>query len=116
MSDDPPSDRRHEPRVHSLNLVNVAQLNLDQDFANITVGRTIDLSRGGIRLDLHTPLPLRSTVKLTIALDGKLVEVEGTVCHLEVLDERRCSMGIAFDQLSGEAQAVIDAHLKHTAS
>ena len=116
MSDDTPSDRRQEPRVQSLNLVNVAQLNLDQDFANLTVGRTMDLSRGGIRLELHTPLPLRSTVRLTIALDGKLVEVEGTVCHLEVIDEHRCSMGIAFDHLNADAQSSIDRHVRHTAT
>jgi hypothetical protein len=109
------NDRRHEPRIHSMNLVNVAQFDPDGFFAELGMGRTLDLSRGGLRLELTQPLPLRTLVSLSLVLDGSVADVEGEVVYLEVLDEARCAMGIRFTEVSSGTQTILDRHIEEHA-
>ena len=102
-------DRRIAPRIKKLNLVQVSRFDEDGFRADLATGRTLDISRGGMRLELHHPLPLRSVVGLTLALVGELIDVSGTVVHLEVLDSERCAMGIRFTDLDEAAGDLIDA-------
>jgi hypothetical protein len=105
-------ERRREPRIQSVNLVSVAQFDEEGFYADLGVGRTLDISRHGVRVELAHPLPLRSLVSLSISLGGELVEIEGTVCHLEVLGEDMCSMGIRFTGLTPEANDSIHRYLQ----
>jgi c-di-GMP-binding flagellar brake protein YcgR len=92
-------------------LVQISRFDEEGFRADLATGRTLDISPGGVRLELYHPLPLRSTLTLTLALNNQLIEVTGTVVHLEVLDADRCAMGVEFSDLSDEARRVIDAHV-----
>ena len=105
-----PTHRAH-PRIKSLNLVQISRFDEEGFRADLATGRTLDISRGGMRLELHHHLPLRSVVGLTLALDNEIVEVRGRVVHLEEIDEERCAMGIQFVDLSAEARAMFDRYL-----
>jgi c-di-GMP-binding flagellar brake protein YcgR len=102
---------RAHPRIKALNLVQISRFDEEGFRADLATGRTLDLSRGGMRLELYHHLPLRSVVGLTLALDNDIVEVRGKVVHLEEIDEERCAMGIQFLDLSAEARALIDRYL-----
>lgn len=110
-----PTHRAH-PRVKALNLVQISRFDEEGFRADLATGRTLDLSRGGMRLELHHHLPLRSIVGLTLALDNEIVEVRGRVVHLEEIDDERCAMGIQFEALSGEARAMFDRYLAQAGS
>jgi hypothetical protein len=114
MSESKPSDRRKEPRVHSLNLVNVEEFAGPAYSAEVQVGRTLDLSIHGVRVELTHPLPLRAIVTLQLALDGELIEVGGRVRHLEALEDGLCSVGVELLRLSADAKALIENYLEHT--
>jgi len=106
MARDKP-DRRRDLRVTSLNLVQVDQSENELQ-TNLTVGRTLNISRGGLRLELQETLPLRSLVGLTLALGEHIIEVTGRVRYLNKLDDGTCAMGIQFVDLTAEQQALID--------
>ncbi|MCG8459875.1 MAG: hypothetical protein MI919_26645, partial [Holophagales bacterium] len=59
------------------------------------------------RLELHHPLHLRSEVRLDLVLGDQIVNVDGTVGYLEVVDDPVCCMGIAFRNLDGRAKMLI---------
>ena len=105
-----PANRAH-PRIKALNLVQISRFDEEGFRADLATGRTLDISRGGMRLELHHHLPLRSVVGLTLALDNEIVEVRGKVVHLEEIDDERCAMGIQFMDLSAEADALFDRYL-----
>lgn len=105
------NNRRSVPRVRSVNLVSVAQFDEQGFRSDLSVGRTLDLSPRGVRVELNRALPLRSAVRLSLALGDEIVEIEGTVCHLEVLDDRKCSMGLRFERLGASDAAKIEAFL-----
>jgi hypothetical protein len=104
-------NRRSVARVRSLNLVSVAQFDEQGFRSDLAVGRTLDISSQGVRVELNRALPLRSTVRLSLALGHSIIEIEGTVCHLEVLDDRKCSMGLQFERISDEDLERIEAYL-----
>ena len=105
-------ERRSQPRLEKLSLVQVGRFDEDGARLDLTAGRTLDISSGGVRLELYHALPLRSTVRLTLALENTLIEVSGTVVHLEVLDHERCSVGLEFRDLSDEARHFIDESVR----
>ncbi|MCP4654726.1 MAG: PilZ domain-containing protein [bacterium] len=103
-------ERRH-PRIKKVNLVQVSRFDEEGFRADLATGRTLNISRGGVRIELHHPLPLRSVVGINMALGDQILEVSGTVVYLEVLDEDRCAMGIEFKELSADAGKVIGEYL-----
>ncbi len=107
MTNEPSANERNHPRVKNLNLVQIDRHD-DEGPTDLATGRTLDISHGGIRLELYQPLPLRSIVAITLALDDELVDVRGKVVYLEEIDEERCAMGIQFLEMSESAQQQLD--------
>ncbi len=102
-------NRRLASRVERINLVQVSRFDEDGFNADLTTGRTLNLSRSGLRLELHHALPLRSHVRLDLAIGEHLVTVEGTVVYLEALPGDRCAMGISFHDVEPPVQELLDS-------
>ncbi|MEM6456059.1 MAG: PilZ domain-containing protein [Acidobacteriota bacterium] len=106
------ADERRHPRVENLQLVHMNQYIEDEESRErLATGRTLNLSRGGMRIELYGSVPLRSRVSLSVALDDHIVEVAGEVAYLEVIDNTKSVMGISFDELSEETQRIIQNHI-----
>ena len=108
MRNEPSGNQRHFPRVRQLHLVEVSRFDEAGFRADLATGRTLDLSYGGLRLELGHPLPLRSVVALTLALDKDLAQIRGKVVYLEQLDKDRCAMGIQFTKVPPRSRRVLD--------
>ena len=107
-------ERRRSPRLEKINLVQVSRFDEEGFRADLATGRTLDISRGGVRIELHHPLPLRSVVSLNLALENRLLDISGEVVYLEVLDDDSCAMGIKFVDLSDDSRRQIDRFLDET--
>ncbi len=105
------SNRRKSPRIEKINLVQISRFDEEGFRSDLATGRTLDISRGGVRLELYHPLPLRSVVGLNLALENTLLDISGEVVYLEVLDDDSCAMGIKFVDLSDETRRKIDYFL-----
>lgn len=103
--------QRDFPRVKDLHLVEISRFDERGFRADMATGRTLDISYGGLRLELYHPLPLRSVVALTLALDEDLVYVKGKVVYLEKLERERCAMGIQFTKLSRRSKKLLDEYV-----
>ncbi len=102
------SERRTSPRIDKVHLVQVSRVDEEGFRADLTTGRTLNISRGGVRLELHHSVPLRTVVSLNLVLGERIVDVSGTVVYLEVLDGERSGMGIEFNDLDPEVEALLD--------
>ena len=111
MTNEKKAPERRHPRIQKLNLVQISRFDEEGFRADLATGRTLNLSYGGMRLELHHPLPLRSVVSLTLALDNNLVDVRGKVVYLEELDEERSAMGIEFIDLADESRQLLDRYV-----
>ena len=101
-------NKRHFPRIRHLHLVEISRFDEEGFRADLATGRTLDLSYGGLRLELSHPLPLRSVVSMTLALDEDLAKVQGQVVYLEQLDDKRCAMGVQFTKVPPRSRRLLD--------
>lgn len=105
-------DRRQSPRIDRLHLVQISRFDEEGFRSDLATGRTLNISRGGIRLELYHALPLRTVVSLHLVLDEHIIEVGGIVAYLEVIDDERCAMGIEFRDLSDEDDRRLAAYVE----
>ncbi|MEM7350949.1 MAG: PilZ domain-containing protein [Acidobacteriota bacterium] len=112
----PPANERHYPRIENLNLVQINRFDEEGFSADLATGRTLDISQGGIRLELYHPLPLRTVVSLTLALGDTLIEVQGKVVYLEEIDDERCALGMQFIDIPDASQRLLDDYVAQVTS
>ncbi len=106
------TDRRHEPRVHAVDLVNVEEFDHHGFQSDLSLGKTLDLSHDGMRLEMTHCLPLRSKVKLTLQLGEQLLHVAGWVRSVRALDDTTCDMGIRFEDVDPETYEKLEEYLQ----
>lgn len=111
MSEGTGRDRRIDPRIDKINLVQISRFDEEGFRADLKTGRTLNISRGGMRLELHHPLPLRTTVSINLVLEDRILDISGTVVYLEALDAEKSCMGITFDGLDEETQELLDGYM-----
>lgn len=102
---------RHFPRIKNMLLVEINQFDDKGLRTDMATGRTLDISYGGLRLELNHPLPIRSIVVLTLALNKGLVQIKGKVVYLDQLDDRSCAMGIQFTDVAPKSRRLLDEHV-----
>jgi c-di-GMP-binding flagellar brake protein YcgR len=106
------ADKRRSPRIKKVTFVHATSYYQDGSEARLSTGKTENFSEGGMRVVLGKPLPLRSVVSLSIALDDNILDVTGQVVYLQVVDSQHCAMGVEFLNLGGEAREQIRAFLE----
>jgi c-di-GMP-binding flagellar brake protein YcgR len=102
------AERRASPRVDEVQLVQVSE---SRSPTRLTTGRTLNISRGGVRLELSSQLPLRTRVRLSLAVGDEFVTVAGSVVYLEALDGGRCSMGVQFTDLDHDSRRQLESYI-----
>ncbi len=104
--------QRHFPRIRNVLLVEISRFDERGFRADMAHGRTLDLSYGGLRLELDHPLPLRSIVALTLALGENLVQIQGKVVYLQQIEGSRCAMGVQFTEVAPRSRQTLDSYVE----
>lgn len=98
--------RRYERHV-SHNMVAYTGVDLDKNEIAGRVGRTLDISEGGILLETHTLLEPGSCILLEIGLEEDIVKMTGTVVYSRKGRGRLFRTGIAFEAGFGERNPIL---------
>lgn len=88
-------DKRRFIRVHSLNLSYVL-LDKEANSEQQTMGRTLDVSEAGIRLETHLPVEIGRYMLLSIGLENEVVDIRGRVVHSGKNSEGKYELGVEF--------------------
>ncbi len=105
------SKSRHK-RLETLNLVSLSHKDDKGQLDLEVVGRTLDLSEGGILLEIHQPLPSENRmVEVTLGIKEHVVQTMGEIVHQRELDSDHIGLGIAFRDISEEDAEVITRFL-----
>jgi len=75
------------------------------------MGRTLNVSQGGVLLELRTPVKPGEMLSIAIGFEENLVDVVGRVVHCERGENGLYSAGIQFDKIAAPAKAVLDSYL-----
>lgn len=109
------SEKELKPRLKRLETVNLVSLSHYAPEGHIdleTAGRTLDISEGGILIEIPNSLPSTATeVELRLGIQEDIVTVRGAILHQRELDNGHFGLGIRFDNISDEDLSVITAFL-----
>ncbi len=107
------NDERRNSRVNSLNFVSYYYV--DEEQVEIEeIGRTLDVSLGGIKLEVPSSKLPSSDISLRIALEEFVINVKGEIAHIESKDNGFSDIGIRFTEISESDLSVIKRFLPET--
>ena len=98
----PTSELRKKPRIGSHNLVSYVCLDEDNHKIKQGIGRTLNISEGGILLETHSPVETGLVVSLTIGMEDDLIDYKGKIAHSKERDDGKFENGIEFSTMNAE--------------
>lgn len=91
--------KRKDPRILSTNLISyVVRDEKGQDIMQ-GMGRTLNVSEGGILLETHVSIDPRYVVTVTIGLEDELIEFKGRIAHSAKREDGGFASGIMFMEM-----------------
>ncbi|MEE9566903.1 MAG: PilZ domain-containing protein [Desulfobacteria bacterium] len=106
------TDKRDHPRVRSLNLLSYVCVDENQDVVRQGMGRTLDVSEGGILLETHAPIDLQHTISLTIGLEDDLTDITGKVVYCRAGEPGKFESGIEFQEKDEAGLRILKEYIK----
>ncbi|MFH0785348.1 MAG: PilZ domain-containing protein [Pseudomonadota bacterium] len=98
-------------RYDSLHLLDYLVLDDEGKAGNYSMGRTIDVSIDGIKLETISPLKADTRLLVTIGLEDDLVNLEGLTTHAAPCDGRFVS-GVTFLKISKNGRRVLAKYVE----
>ncbi|MBU2498060.1 MAG: PilZ domain-containing protein [Proteobacteria bacterium] len=106
-------NRRKHTRKESLNLVDYIILGDGGVTVSRGMGRTRNVSEGGLLLETHRPLEVEKTVLITVGLGEDIVELKGRVLHSlpPSLEYRHCA-GIQLREIDEKGKKLLKKYIE----
>ncbi|MFH1487561.1 MAG: PilZ domain-containing protein [Pseudomonadota bacterium] len=89
-------DKRINKRLDSLNLLSYVCCDDQNTAITQGMGRTLNVSEGGIRIETRLPMDTQWLVSLTVALEDDLMDFKGKVVHSVKREDGNFEYGIEF--------------------
>ncbi|MBN2126038.1 MAG: PilZ domain-containing protein [Deltaproteobacteria bacterium] len=104
-------EKRRNPRIDTHNLISYTLLEEGERGMTQGMGRTLDVSEGGIRLETHVILGTGASISLSIALEDDLIDLQGRIVHCRESGEGRYDCGIRFEEMEEEKTAFLRQYI-----
>lgn len=98
-------EKRRFIRYDALHLLDYTEMNADGSRGIYSMGRTLDVSIDGIKLEVKDRLEPGTLLLVTVGLEDHLVELLGEIIHTTPTAGRFVS-GVAFKQMTKEGRAI----------
>ena len=95
-------EKRGSHRIRSLNLTSYTPKKGDEQEYIVSIGRTLDVSEGGVKVETHRKMADGTELDMDIAIEDKIVTARGKVVHTEELENGLFGTGISFTSINDE--------------
>jgi len=95
-------EKRTSRRIRALNLTSYTPKKGDRQEYIVSIGRTLDVSEGGVKVETHRKLANGTELEMDIAIEDKIITAKGEVVHTEELKNGLFGTGIRFTSISEE--------------
>lgn len=102
--------RKHD-RIDSLLLLNYICRDENNEEVNQGMGRTLNVSQGGILLETHVPVDKNHTISLSIGIEEDLVDIQGKVIYNRQGDSGKTETGIEFINVDQASLRVLNQYI-----
>ncbi len=95
-------ERRSYPRLKRLYLISYINKEEDRQISPVSMGRTLDISPTGVRVEVFQQINLKSHMEMEIGIDESILPIQGQVIHVEKTSDEGYVIGIQFNELQAE--------------
>lgn len=106
-----PAEKRQYKRLDSLHLLDYQTIDISGNEGEYAMGRTLDLSVNGIRLETDRKIPEDTPLIITLAVEDELVDIQGTPVHSLSAESWHLS-GIEFKTISREGRSILARYIE----
>ena len=100
-------EKRASPRIRSLLLASYLPRKGEQQEYIISIGRTLDVSEGGAKIETHRQLDKGLQLELEIAVEDQIISAKGEVLYSQELRNGLFGTGISFTSINEEARRLL---------
>jgi len=104
-------EKRENPRINSPNLIYFFCNDDDNHQVTQGMGRTVNISEGGMMLETHTPINPSLKISITIALEDDLMDFKGKIVHSLENKKGEFLFGIQFLEMNDLKRRFLKQHL-----
>lgn len=106
-----PADRRIHERVESLYLLSFVSQNENGQVLKEGMGRTLNVSEGGILLETFDIIDPQYPLLMTIGLKDELMEIGGRIVHTSLQRDGNYLYGVRFDGVDHEKLKILRRYI-----
>lgn len=106
-----PAEHRKFIRYDSLHLLDYLVIDEEGNPGTYSMGRTIDVSVDGLKLETAQPLDPNTLLSVTVGLEDDLIELQGRTTHANPFNGRYLS-GITFIKITKEGRRVFAKYVE----
>jgi c-di-GMP-binding flagellar brake protein YcgR len=103
-------ERRRYIRPEALSLLDYLVVDEKGRQGEYSMARTLNISKGGILMETHIPLPLGQQVMITLGLEDQLIDVMGRIVYATSSSGRHQN-GIEFFHVSDSDKRILDRYV-----
>jgi c-di-GMP-binding flagellar brake protein YcgR len=103
-------ERRRYIRPEALNLLDYLVVDEQGRQGDYSMARTLNISKGGVLMETHIPLPLGQQVMITLGLADQLIDVMGRIVYVTSSSGRHQN-GIEFFHVSDSDKRILDHYV-----
>ena len=100
-------ERRKSGRIDSLNLSYVLIDGDENEAQRQTMGRTLNVSEDGIRLETHIAVATGTLILVSIGLEDEVIDIKGRAIYCTKNESGKFELGIEFIDLDSEAGKIL---------
>lgn len=105
------TNKRDYIRHDAVHLIDYLVIDQEGKTGVYSMGRTLDVSEHGLKLETTHPLPPGVKLQLTIGLANELVDLTGTVVHCKLTRGRYVS-GVTFDPIDKDSGRILALYVE----
>ncbi len=102
-------EKRASPRIRSLNLASYVPMKDKRQEYIISIGRTLDVSEGGAKIETHRKLDRGVQLELEIAVEDQIISAKGEVLYSTELGHGLFGTGIRFTFIAEEDRLLLQS-------
>jgi hypothetical protein len=104
-------DKRRFIRYDALHLLDFLELDEEGNFGTYSMGRTIDVSLDGLKLETNYPIEPNSRILVTVGIEDDLIDLEGKAIHSSPKEGRHVA-GITFVRITKEGRRILSRYIE----
>lgn len=104
-------DNRKHRRFDSGNLLSYVCLDKNDKVIQQGMGKTIDVSEGGILLETHVSINPDYTILLSIGFENDMADIRGNVIYSRKRGDGMIESGIKFKDITDECEVILTSFI-----